>query len=56
MCGNVWEWCADAWDETLFRRLLFAVAGTCRFRSKVRADERRANIGFRVAIGLSDGR
>lgn len=21
MCGNVWEWCADPWDEALLRRL-----------------------------------
>ena len=21
MCGNVWEWCADPWDESLVRRL-----------------------------------
>jgi formylglycine-generating enzyme required for sulfatase activity len=21
LCGNVWEWCADPWDDALFRRL-----------------------------------
>ncbi len=22
VCGNVWEWCADGWDDELFRRLV----------------------------------
>lgn len=73
LCGNVWEWCQDVYDEAFYRTLpkdildpvntrgtgarvlrggsfqSFAVMGRCAFRASAPPDERRNDIGFRVA-------
>ena len=73
MCGNVWEWCLDGWQEDLYHHIgndaidphgdlnatmrslrggsfeSFAATGRCAFRNFAARNERRADIGFRVA-------